>query len=244
MDNNVFNLLLKERNKTVNDLNQKIHIYENDLNNLRSENADLHKQIYVLEHQVSSFKNQIYQKNNIIKSLKNQYNILAQEKNIIVSDLSQGLNSNNQAINNFKNLILIKDQKIQELKSKVQLLKNQLNNYKVNTNSEQEIKQLKKDLQKKEEETKKDFKDISTTFTATFEEDLKVRFISSDNRLDTTISCFSWDKFSNLEEKLYQKFPEFRNENNFFISNGNVIQKDQTVSFNQINPGSPVMLII
>lgn len=156
----------------------------------------------------------------------------------------QGLNSNNQTINNLNNLILIKDQKIQELKSKIELLKNQLNNYKDKTNSEQKIKQLKKDLQKKEEETKKGFKDISTTFITKFEEDMKVKFISTDRRLDTTINCSSSDKFSNLEEKLYQKFPEFRNENNFFISNGNLIQKDQTVSFNQINPGSPVILII
>lgn len=80
MDYDEFNLLLKERNKTVNDLNQKIHNYENVLNNLSSENIDLHNRINVLEHQVSSFKNQIYQKDKIINNLKNQYNILAQEK--------------------------------------------------------------------------------------------------------------------------------------------------------------------
>jgi len=242
----IVNLLVEERNKTVDDLKYKIQNYENDIYNLRSENNIYRNTKNNLEFELSSIKNQVYQKDNTINSLQNQYNTLALERNSTVSSLNQQLNSKNQTINQLNNLIFEKDQTIKEQKSKIESLENELNDCeKKNNSSEQKINQLKNELRTKEEKIK-DLEDkINSSFTTTKSsiEYMSIRFISTSGTLDTRISCTSSDVFSTLEEKLYQLFPELRNENNIFVTKGKTIQKNQSVDFNQINPGSLIILI-
>lgn len=237
----MINILVEERNKTVNDLKYKIQNYENEIHHLRSENSNFSNIKNNLMWEISSIKNQLCEKNNLINNLKNRCSLLTQEKNSAISNLSQKLNSRSQIISQLNKLINQKDQIINEQKSKIELLKYQLKDCKSKIYySEQKINQLKYDSKKKE------WEDIGTTSFETIlssQEVISVRFISQDGTLDTEISCSSSDKFKTLEEKLYQLFPHLKNENNFFISNGKTIQKDQTINFNQINPESPVMLI-
>ena len=56
--------------------------------------------------------------------------------------------------------------------------------------------------------------------------------------------CLSSNTFAEVEEKLYKKFPVYRNTNNNFIANGNVVLRFKTVGENNIGNGLPVTLIV
>ena len=70
-----------------------------------------------------------------------------------------------------------------------------------------------------------------------------VNFISQDQKIRLTIPCDKNDIFAHIEEKLYQNYPEYKETNNYFISNGKPILRFKTVKENNINNISPVMLV-
>jgi len=47
-----------------------------------------------------------------------------------------------------------------------------------------------------------------------------------------------------VEEKLYKKFPEYRETNNCFLANGKEVLRFKTISENNIGNGLPVTMII
>ena len=71
-----------------------------------------------------------------------------------------------------------------------------------------------------------------------------LNFISTDSTLYYSIPCFSNDIFAEIEEKLYQKFPIYREKNNSFLYNGNTILKFKTIAENKIESGMPITLWI
>ena len=70
-----------------------------------------------------------------------------------------------------------------------------------------------------------------------------VNFISSDHTICYAIPCSGFDTFAEVEEKLYQEFPKFRETNNTFLANGAEILRFKTINDNKIGTGKPVMLI-
>ena len=69
-----------------------------------------------------------------------------------------------------------------------------------------------------------------------------VYFTSSDQKIKFPIPCINTDIFAEVEEKLYKEYPEYRETNNFFISNGNQILRFKTIGENNIGNGLPVIL--
>ena len=67
-------------------------------------------------------------------------------------------------------------------------------------------------------------------------------FRSTDQNINYPISCKKSDIFSNVEEKLYNDFPELRGKNIVFIANGNVISKTVTLEENNINGGTTIIM--
>ena len=70
-----------------------------------------------------------------------------------------------------------------------------------------------------------------------------VNFISPEQNLQFAVPCSGNTIFAEVEEKLYQEFPEFRGTNNNFLANGSEILRFKTVNENKIGTGKPVILI-
>ena len=71
-----------------------------------------------------------------------------------------------------------------------------------------------------------------------------VNFISSDQNVHYAIKCMKNNIFAEIEEKLYQQYPQYRETNNNFLANGNQVLRFKTIAENKIGNGLPVTLII
>ena len=58
--------------------------------------------------------------------------------------------------------------------------------------------------------------------------------ISIERKLNYSISCKSTDIFKDIEEKLYIEYPELKNKNLYFLANGNIINRYETLEKNKI----------
>ena len=69
-----------------------------------------------------------------------------------------------------------------------------------------------------------------------------VNFISGDGRINHGIKCLKTDTFAEVEEKLYQIYDEFRETNNIFLANGNIVKRFKKMSENNIKNGDKIQL--
>ena len=72
---------------------------------------------------------------------------------------------------------------------------------------------------------------------------LFVHFISSDQNINCGIKCLKTDTFAEVEEKLYQKYEEYRETNNNFLAKGRIILRFKKIFENNINDGDKIELI-
>ncbi len=77
-----------------------------------------------------------------------------------------------------------------------------------------------------------------------FKEMMCVNFISSDQNVHYAVPCVKTNTFAEVEEKLYQQYPRYRETNNNFIANGKLVLRFKTIGENKIGNGLPVTLII
>ena len=61
-----------------------------------------------------------------------------------------------------------------------------------------------------------------------------VNFISTDQMIHFSVPCIGSNTFAEVEEKLYEQFPEYRETNNLFVANGKQILRFKTISENKI----------
>ena len=80
---------------------------------------------------------------------------------------------------------------------------------------------------------KKEKKTINTSYQI-METIIAVNFISLNYDIHYPIACRKTDIFSKIEEKLYREFPILKSKQIFFVSNGNVIDRDLTFEQNKI----------
>ena len=71
-----------------------------------------------------------------------------------------------------------------------------------------------------------------------------VNFISTDQNVHYAVECLKRNTFAEIEEKLYQQYPQYRETNNNFIANGKVVLRFKTIAENGIGTGLPVTLIV
>ena len=101
---------------------------------------------------------------------------------------------------------------------------------------EQEINKLKLELQNINPQNKEEYVNKNKIMT--------VNFISVDQHVHFAAPCIDTDTFAEVEEKLYKKFPEYRETNNNFIANGEQVLRFKTISENKIGNGFLVTMII
>ena len=173
--------------------------------------------------------------NNEIEKNKKLLNENRQLKQIVIR--------NNTDLNNLK-------AKIETLKSENEKFKNDLmkakditlNYQKKQTNLENQLNLKEKiflDLEKKinnninnnPERTKYDLNDI-----------IVVKFVSTDYNIQEGIKCSKSDVFAEVEEKLYQKYGNLRNTNNYFTVNSLPILRFKKLSENKIKDGDKIQL--
>ena len=163
-----------------------------------------------------------------------------------------GNNSNNfqNEIKNLKSELSKKDKIINEQKLKIQELQNNLNNYN-NTisnlnnniiNFQSIINQKDRELNNLKTQLLSNNNNIINNFN--LNEMMCVNFISGDQQVHYAVPCLKSNTFAEVEEKLYKKFPEYRETNNNFIANGNVVLRFNTIDENKIGNGLPVTLIV
>ena len=84
---------------------------------------------------------------------------------------------------------------------------------------------------------------VNTDSEKIFKNDIiVVNFNSMDGNINYGIAAEKKDLFAEIEEKLYQQYPQYRETNNNFIANGAQILRFKTIEQNKIQNGIPVTL--
>ena len=73
------------------------------------------------------------------------------------------------------------------------------------------------------------------------DEEINVNIISSDQNINASIKCKKSDKFKVLDEKLYEKYPNLKNENHFYVCNGITIDIEKTIKDNNIKDNDQIL---
>ena len=71
---------------------------------------------------------------------------------------------------------------------------------------------------------------------------MSIIFISSDQNLHYSIICKNTDEFYKIESQLYKKYPEYTENENFFILNGKKINKYKTLEQNGVKNNDIIIL--
>ena len=66
--------------------------------------------------------------------------------------------------------------------------------------------------------------------------------MSTDQKVNTKYLCKKSVKFIFIEQKLYQKYPQWRNANNYFLVNGGMVDKNISLKDNKIHDGDVITL--
>ena len=71
-----------------------------------------------------------------------------------------------------------------------------------------------------------------------------LHFVSSDQKIDIEldVACYSSDKFSIVEDRLYQEFPDLKNKEIFFLLKGYMIDRDKTLEENGIEENKTILI--
>ena len=141
----------------------------------------------------------------------------------------------NQNINEKSNINFNNEDKkiINELREKLENLNNNLN---ININKEK-YNQLLEEIRIKD--------NIISNYPIKLSEGeqlISVIFVSSDQKVHYSVICKNTDKFNIIENKLYEEYPEYLESENYFIVNGNKINKYKSLELNKIKNHDIIML--
>ena len=174
--------------------------------------------------------NQINNYNNLIMELNNERN-KNQKLEAEIQNLRNELYRNQNQINELNSLKV----RIQKLQIENQNLKQNMQYNQMYIAEINKLKQTINDLQMKLQNTNKKkiyMNDI-----------MVINFLTADQSIRTGIPCLPEDTFAEVEEKLYQKYDEFRNTNNTFLFKGNIILRFKKIRENNIKNNDIIQLI-
>ena len=164
-----------------------------------------------------------------------------------VKDYNGKIKINNNSIdNNVEDIILIKKQnidyknKIDELENKIKKLEliikekdniiNECTNMKDiknisndNNNYINRIKELEKEIEK-----------YKNYCLLPGEKLINIKFISIDQKINFDTIAKNTDNFAKLEASLYEKYPKYKDTENYFLVNGKKLNKHRTLEENEI----------
>ena len=162
------------------------------------------------------------------------------------NNLQNEINNLRIQLSTANNIINKQKLKIQELQNRLDICNNTINNLN-NNNTYYKNLITQKDIEFNNLRAKLSNNiniNIPNNPNVNFNEVMCVNFVSGDQIIHYAIPCLSSNTFAEVEEKLYKKFPVYRNTNNNFIANGNIVLRFKTVGENNIGNGLPVTLIV
>ena len=129
-------------------------------------------------------------------------------------------NENENLKRKMNDLIIIKDEEIRKLIEKFKILSEEKmkNNNRLNSNLNN-ISTEPKDYNELPDEEKL----------------IAINFISVDQEINYSITCTNKTSFYEVEKKLYTKYPQYEENENFFMFNGSKINKWETIEENGMN---------
>ncbi len=133
-------------------------------------------------------------------------------------------------------ITILKDKLLRanDLINELKIQRQYINNFIETNKLKEEINELK--LEKEKNKSKKNNYSLDDIFV--------VYFFSLDQKINNYgIKCLKTDTFAEIEEKLYQKYEEYRETNNSFVVKGRGILRFKTISENNINDGDFIQLI-
>ena len=205
------------KNKNENEYLKKIAKLEKELNNEKQEKNDLKKELDKEKQINIDLKKKLDNEKQVNANLKKENENLKKNENEYINKIkeSQKYNLN------------------EEQKEFIKKLQNDLNNQNnINENNKKVIEYLNDKINQKENEITKLKKEM-----------MSINFISTDGNIQYSIPCFSSDTFAEIEEKLYKKYPSYRETDNYFVYNGSRILRFKTLAENKIENGLPITLV-
>ena len=137
--------------------------------------------------------------------------------------------------------------KNQQLNSKIEILDKFLENKFKENNSinmnNKIINELYEDLKTKEREFK-NFKSKFPFELSENEELMSVIFFSPNQKVHYSIICKNTNQFTKIETQLYKEYPDYKNIENYFIVNGNKINKYKSLKENHIKNSDIIMMCV
>ena len=73
---------------------------------------------------------------------------------------------------------------------------------------------------------------------------ISIKFISNEQDIDYSIITSNTEKFNNLENMVYEKYPKYMETDNYFLVGGNRIDKNKTLEENIIKNNAVITLVI
>ena len=220
-----------EDNEKISDINDK------------NKNSDINE-IKKIREELNNYKEEN-------KRLKEELNEYKENQEKLIEEL---LNNNEKDNTKFENEIKSLKEENTKLKNelvKVNKIMANINNNILNqkeTNNFNEINYLKEIIKSKDKEI--DYLNIQlkniqsdNKLLVDYENIIVVNFVSLDNKLNCGIKCLKSNTFSEVEEKLYQRYEEYRDTNNNFITNGNTVLRFKKICDNGIKDGDVIQLI-
>ena len=172
------------------------------------------------------------------------YNNLLLEFNKLKEDLNKYKNENEKLKIENSKLKEDNDKLSNELKKANKII---LNNTPKEYNQINEINTLKNDILLKDNQILKLQiqlqSAVSNTKTVNYDDIMVVYFISSDQKLNHAVKCLKTDTFAEVEEKLYQKYEQYRETNNNFVARGTIILRFKKMCENKIKDGDKIQLL-
>ena len=180
--------------------------------------------------------------NKSTNSEKKIINMNSTENNNLIDELYR-YQKENEELKNKINLLLTKNLKLENDLAKANKA---ISNLSSNNQQNDNITNLKEIIKSKDIEInnlKLQIQNNKKT-PVNLEDIIAIQFISTDQRISYPIKCLKTETFAEVEEKLYQKYEEYRERNNNFIAKGRLILRFKKICENQIEDGDKIQLLI
>jgi hypothetical protein len=145
-------------------------------------------------------------------------NLEKEENNIIIKPEELELKEKEQKFNS-----------IEEAEKELEIKKLELKEKELN---EKEIKLKKKEIMLSNESNKREVEDKNNKFMK--ENIITIKIISFEQSVYFSISCNKNDSFVKIEELFYKNYPKYKESKNYFLCNGNKINRFKTLEENGI----------
>ena len=154
-----------------------------------------------------------------------------------------------QEIISLKNLVNTKDYLLNDKTEQIDDLRKSIKHFdKTEYSNKDKLLELMEKLQIKEEKLKNvenELVNLKLRYPFELKEGerlMSIIIMSEDQKIHTSFFCKNTDKFNKLENILYDKYPLYSEEENYFIANGQKVNKYRSLEYNNIKDGDIITL--